>query len=281
MRIPYRAAGAVLFSAVALAAVPAAEEGTGWKDKAELSYVVTSGNAESSTIGFKNTLTRAWDRSAFTLKAGGIRVETTTTTREALGTPDDFTVDETDDSATTAENYYLNGRYDRKITDRFFWYAGGGWDRNRFAGVDNRYVATGGVGNIWFDTDDRKFRTDYAVTFTDQEDVVGGSESFVGARFSWEYLNKLGQNTEYENILVIDENLDDTSDLRADWTNAVAVSMNSRLALKVALQLLYDNEPSFVEVPLFSAPGVPAGETVLAELDDLDSIFTVALVINF
>ena len=49
----------------------------------------------------------------------------------------------------TAENYYLRGRYDRNITERFFWYGGVGWDRNEFAGIKNRMTVFGGVGNLW------------------------------------------------------------------------------------------------------------------------------------
>jgi putative salt-induced outer membrane protein YdiY len=268
--------------------VRAEDEDTGWKDTAELGMVFTSGNAESSSFGFKNKLFREWDRSALVFKAGGIRVSTTTITRIPVAPDplDPFTYDvrETKTDETTAENYYLNGRYDRKITDRFVWYAGAGWDRNRFAGIDNRYVIEGGVGNIWFDDDDMKFKTSYALTFTKQEDVFelpGVDDTFLGARFSWDYMNKLGKNAEYANTLQLDENLDETSDWRADMTNSLSVAMNKSMALKVSLQLLYDNEPSFELIEVQDLTGVGLGELVPVEFDELDTIFTASLVINF
>ncbi len=68
----------------------------------------TQGNAESSTLGFKNTLAREWDRSLFTLRAGGTRVNTTSIVDEfAVGTADDFSVDDrrgTDDRAPTSKD---------------------------------------------------------------------------------------------------------------------------------------------------------------------------------
>src|SRR5678815_3256841 len=137
-----------------------------WQDTAELSYVVTAGNSETDTLGFKNKLWRQWEKSAFEFNAGGVRANATTTTTFALGTMNNFDVTEKNDSNLTAETYYLNGRYDRKIIDSFFWFVAAGWDRNRFAGVQNRYTGVAGVGNIWTDTDRRKFRTDYSLTFT-------------------------------------------------------------------------------------------------------------------
>ena len=81
----------------------------------------------------------------FELKLGGIKVKTTTTTVYAVGTADAVFEDKVTD--TTAENYFLTGRYDRNISPKFFWFAGAGWDRNIPAGIQNRYVGFGGVGN--------------------------------------------------------------------------------------------------------------------------------------
>lgn len=57
--------------------------------------------------------------------------------------------------------------------------------------------------------------------------------------------------------------------------------MSKRLALEVSLQLLYDNQPSMAALPLISPDGVATEATVLAPLDDLDTLFTVALVVDF
>ena len=262
-------------------AAEAAAKPDRWTDVAEFSFVATAGNSETSTLGFKNTLARAWEKSSFELKAGAVRGESTRTTRTVVAGP---AISETSTTDLTAENYVFNGRYDRKITERFFWYTGAGWDRNRFAGVDNRYSGVGGVGNIWLDADRVKFRTDYALSYTKQENVVevaGADDSFLGARLSSKFLHKLGAVTTFGNDLVVDENLDETSDFRADMTNWVTVSMSARLALKVSLQWLYDNEPSFESI---ADPGdllPPLGPTASAQLDDLDTIFTASLVANF
>src|SRR5688572_24214661 len=147
----------------------ATETEQGWKDTAGFSFVATEGNSETSTLGLKNKLWRKWDRNAFELNAAGVRSEGTTN-RRAVGTAGNFDIEE--DSTLTAEAYLLNGRFDREVTKRFFWFAGAGWDRNTFAGIQNRYAGLAGVGNTWSAEETVTFRTDYAVSFTRQEDVV-------------------------------------------------------------------------------------------------------------
>jgi putative salt-induced outer membrane protein YdiY len=267
-------------------AAPPAAPPTAWSDTAEFSYVATSGNSESSTLGFKNTLGRKWDDSSFELKAAAIRAENTTITRTAVGSPASFFVIEDKDTALSAESYLLAGRFDRKVSERFFWFAGAGWSRNRFSGIENRYEAAGGVGNIWVDSERSMFRTDYALSYTKEEDVVEApdfKDNFGGFRFSSKYEQKIGTGTTYLNETVIDENLSDTSDLRATMLNSLAVAMSKRLALKVSLQWLYDHQPAFRQIDLLDAPppgGLKIG-TVLDQLDTLDTIFTTSLVVNF
>ena len=249
-----------------------------WSDVAEFSYVATAGNSQVNTLGFKNLLKRTWDKATFEMKAGGVRSESTTRSWTVLTTGE---IDEQSTTNLTAENYYLNGRYDREITKRFFWYGGAGWERNRLAGLDSRYWGAGGVGNIWMDTDTIKFRTDYSLTYTMQKDVVQApdtKDNFLGARFAWVYSHKFGANTTYGNDFVLDENLDDTSDFRGDMTNWVAVAMSDKLALKVGLQWLYDHVPAYVEA---NDPGPYTAGPDLVELDTLDSIFTASLVVKF
>ncbi len=258
-----------------------------WSDTAEFSYVATAGNSEATTLGFKDTLGRKWAKSSFELKTGGVRAETTTKTRIAVGSsPGSFSVIEEKDTAVSAENYFLGGRFDHTISGRVFWFAGAGWSRNRFAGVENRYETAGGLGNLWIDTDRTKFRTDYALSYTKEDDLVQApnvKDKFAGFRVSSKYERKIGDNTTFVDDLAIDENLDETTDLRANMVNSVAVSMSKRLALKVSLQWLYDHQPAFKQIDLLDAPppaGVKTG-TVLDELDTLDTIFTASLVVNF
>lgn len=271
------------FGAAAPAAAEEEEKKLGWSDTAEFSWVATSGNAETETVGFRNTLLGRWEKSAFELKAGGIQASNTKVTKTASGNPNNPTVTEQREKERTVENYFLFGKYGRTITERFFWYVNAGWDRNIPAGIRNRYEGGGGVGNIWVDRERMTWRTDYGVTYIDQENVVpyppGIPSEFAGLRASSTYKQVFGEksNTTYGNDTIADYNLDTTEDWRVNMTNWVQVGMSDVLALKVSLQWLYDNLPSLEAIPFTPAP--PATVDVPAE--DLDTIFTTSLVVNF
>ena len=260
------------------------EKDLGWFDTAELTVVSTSGNARSSTVGFKNELTRAWKSSDLLIAASALHAESTTLTRTAVGASVvDFQLTENAVSDVTVESYYARGQYNKDVNPHTFWYAGAGWERNTFAGVQNRYSWGGGLGNTWVDSDISIFKTAYGVTHTVQDDVAPttDNDTFGGLRLSYDYRRQLTENTEFTSVLVADENLSDTEDLRADLTNGVAVSINSRLALKVSWQLLFDNLPSEVGVPLIAVSGGSTGDTVFVELDGVDNLLTFALVASF
>ena len=257
------------------------EREIGWSCSADLGLVMTSGNSEIQTFSFKGETTRSWEKSSFRLKAGAIRAETTTV-NEAVGTPGSFYIDETKE--TNAEVYYFEGRFDKKIHQKFFWFTGAGWNRNRPAGIESRTNVFGGVGNIWRDDDKIKFRTDYALSYTDQEDVVTTASSegdYAGVRLSWNYKHQLTESTEYINDFVVAFNVETSDAWRADMLNAITVAINSKLALKVSLATLYNNAPPLELINLVLVPGGPSTGTVPVELDELDTILSAALVVNF
>lgn len=273
----------LLVAGAPLVAQDEEEKELGWSDTAELSFVATSGNAESSSFALKNLLSRVWERADLEIDVRALRSESTTKRRYATGTIDDFELGEDTTTDLTAENYLLAAEYKREVSGRTYWFARSGWERNEFAGIRNRYVVSGGLGHRWWDRDGGHFRTFYGVSGTSQEGVLEevGTKNYLGLRAGLDYRLRMTESSTYDNVLSVDENLDDTSDYRADWLNSISVSMNERLAIKLGLRLLYENRPALVRVPLLSPDGTPTGESVVAEAEKLDSYLTVALVLNF
>ncbi len=293
-----RAAGVV---AALLAAAPAAAQQTatptasnavdeksfkadepGFYANADLSYVLTAGNSSSKTLGFKGDLTERWGRNAIGFAAGGIRASSTAAdARYAVGTPDDFDV-VVPDAQPTAASYYARGRYDYKLSERLFYTAGVGWERNRFAGIDSRWIGDTGVGYIFLNKDRTSFRASAGVTWTHEQDTVedGRRTSFVGARLGWDFQQKLFETTTFTHTMVANENLEDTADLRVDAQFGLQVAMTKGLGLKVNWRLLWANQPALADVPLFTPGGVPTGLTVVAPYRELDQGFSVSLVFS-
>lgn len=284
-RRPFSAAA--LFVAASFCFTPglfAADVQLGHADKAELSFVSVDGNAKSSSFSLRNTYTYTWQQAVFKLEAGALRAETSSFNRQGRLLPDGtIEVVDNETSELTAENYFLRGRYDVNLNPNFYYFVGAGWEKNEFAGIANRYGAVGGLGRIWSASDTFKFKTDLGLTYTSEEAVtVADKNEFLGLRAGYDLTRVLTKTTTWTSVLFLDGNFDDTSDYRADWSNGLAVAMTERLQLKATLQLLYDHQPGFVLVPVVAGPtGLSFPPTVLAQLDELDSIFSVALVVNF
>ena len=266
-----------------LAPPPLGAQDRGWNASTELSYVRTGGNAESSTLGLAATVTRAWDRTEVKVEAGGIRTRSTRVRRTAVGTEADYSLDQTSESSLSAENYKALLRVDRRFSARTSVYVQTGWRRNTFSGFKHRLVNVFGVSTQWFRNQRQRFRTAYGLTHTVQRDVVPDPNArgrFLGVRVSSEYRRRVTENTEWRSNLVLDGNGDDTSDVRGDWTNSLSVAMNEHLGLKTSFRATYDNQPSLRKVPLRSPLGERTG-TVLVPRQELDRVFTIALVVTF
>lgn len=278
----------LLASALLLGAVPdigAAQEDSAsfsWENATELSFVSTGGNASSSTLGLKAALTGTGGQNTFKVELGGIRGQTNTVTRTATGTPTDFTVNKTTASQLTAESYFVRGRYVRNLR-RAFVFSGSGWDRNTFAGIQNRYSLVGGFGLTLVDNESGHFKADLGATYTIQKDVdpaPDADEGFAGFRLSVDAKRQVSENSDLESALVLDENVEQTGDLRADWINSVSVSLSESLAFKTSLQLLFDNRPALIEVPLVDGTGAPTGTRVSTPGRKLDRLLTLTMVIK-
>lgn len=263
-----------VFASVAGVSAIAEEDERPWKDVAEFSFVNTGGNSESSNFALANKFEYNWTSSSFLFDVGALRAETTTITRT---TSDDVTVDKTELSNVSAESYYVSGKYRRDINEVLYWYAGLGWDRNIFAGINSRYVYSAGAGYKFFDTDGHFLLGELGIDYTDEEQTTGFSDTFAGARGYLGYARPLSETSLFTSDLEVLQSLDDSDDLRARWINALSASLTSKLALKVSHSLFFDNEPALA----LAAPVVPATTGVLFPLDETDTILSASLVVNF
>lgn len=260
------------------------EKELGWFFVADLAAVWTAGNSESNTFGTDGRLRRVWQTSSLRLQAGGTQTQSTLKTRTAVGSsPSSYNLQVDKRTEKTAELYYARAQYDKDITKRFYLLAGVDWLRNTFAGIDSRTLVGAGAGNIWADNDEVKFQTDYVFTYTFQEEVVKNpftKNEFPGVRLGYDLWWQMTTSTEFLSVIAADWNLDNTDDVRVNWTNSLPVSISEKLKLKPSLQLLWRNDPALTGVDLVDSGGTPTGSTVLVPLEKLDSLFTLALVVK-
>lgn len=286
MKRSFRAAFLAVGLLMAAAATPA-QAGTvpGWYSSTDLSFVMTQGNSKTMNFGITADLTRQWLRTAWRNNGSFVRNDVADPSQTAVGSPGSFEV-ETGPSVTKSERLFFKSDLERRVTERFFWNVAGNVERDPFAGLEYRTTGAAGVGYLWQKPDNSSlFRAGIAATYTAQEEVINDPDTedqFFGARLTLDGEKRFGdrlQNTFTSNLMV-DENLQDTEDLRFNWQNALAVSMSQRMALKFGVGLLFDNQPQLVDVPLFNINGVELGQ-VAARAKELDIAVTASVVISF
>jgi putative salt-induced outer membrane protein YdiY len=275
---------------VALTAAPAvAQDGDderelGWIFKAELGGLWTAGNQSTSTFLADAQVDYVWPRSKFHFRVGGFSTESSLTTTTAVGTgQEDFQLNESTVTEKTAETFYSRARYDYDISERFYVFGGTDWLRNTFAGIDSRFLIAGGAGNVWVDNDRVRLSTDYAVTYTFEEEVVENpftKANFPGLRLAYDLDWQLTTSTKFESELTGDFNLDNTDDIRMDWYNGLPIDISSVLAFVPSLRLLWRNDPALQEVPLFDGGGNEIGN-VFTPLKELDTYLSLSLLFKF
>ena len=256
----------------------------GWYSTTDLSFVATEGNTKTMNAGLTSNLTRKWLRTEWITTASFVYTGAAEPTRLAVGTPTSFD-ESVGDRQTKAEKYFLNSNLKRRVTERFFWNVGGSGERDKFAGLNSRLTGVVGVGYIFTSpTSGNSFTAGVGGTYTAQDEVVDDPETenqFAGIRFTADGEARFGTEKQnaYTSNLVVDENLQDTDDLRFNWQNAIAVEMNQRLALKLGAQVAYDHQPQLIDIPLILPNGADGGQ-VAGRADELDLAITMSIVIN-
>jgi len=308
----------VLGGGTALAQAEDGERKTvGWFNDTELSLAVTGGNSATDTFAFKNSLTHAWEKSRVKVVLDGMRANTSDD-RFFLADPGQtFLPGETPVLTTSvlvtpskeidAEKYFFEGRFTKKVGGSRSWNAGASWDRNEDAGILNRYIGFGGIGNHWKTGEKLDLETSYGLSFTDREEETPDPEKeqeFFGVRLTMDLDYRVRPSTTLFYDLTGNLNVEDRNDYSLDSTGALSVSMSKRVALKVSMQFLYNSEPALEDVDIIARltiidpDGIPGSgdeffETVdsggfeitvgedRARKTELDTVFRTSLVITF
>jgi putative salt-induced outer membrane protein YdiY len=243
--------------------------------------VVTGGNTATSAFSLGTSFTRKWTNDSLLFKSYILRSNSTSTTRTAQGTETNFTIIEEKIKRLVSENYLLAGQYDRRISNKLSGQVGLSWDRNRFAGVDDRVMFTTGFGYAWVEKARTQLKTGAGVTYTLRQYVGQDMVSFAGLRFSVLADQKILDNSSVSTQFVLDDNLKQMEDWRFDWMNSVTASISKSMALKISLRTIFTNIPALQNLALFDLGGLPTSLFVQAPLKKLDTFLTTSVVINF
>ena len=282
-----RIAGSLLVVIVMGIAVPAAaqtpapptEPPLGASNSAELGLVIATGNARSTSVGFRNLYSYRWVDAELRWESGWLRAASRDGDRYAVQTGSGF---EVVDPGTAVDSHRLFSKlaYQRQISPRNDWFGNFDAVRDEPSNINRQLVFAGGLGTTWRKTDRLTFRTAYGISYTDEDLVVEGANRFAGYRLSYGLKSQVTTTTRFESDLTADGSFETGDDIRFDWLNAVGVAMNSRVALKSSVRVLFRNLPALEVLPLRTPEGIVVGSVEVPK-GTVDTNLTTSLVITF
>jgi putative salt-induced outer membrane protein len=214
-----------------------------WVGSLGLSWVATSGNTDTSSVGMDFALDRKPEPWGLSLIARGNRAD--------------------DQSVKTAENYVVSARAMRALGKRWQAFGGLAWAKDPFAGFDSQSVASAGATYKAIEGERHLLSFDMGLAYT-WEDRVPPQEDvdFAGGvlGLSWEW--KLGASSKLTERLVFLPNFDDTDDWRLNSITAIEAAVNEWLALRFGFDIRHRNQP-------------------IGDADGTDTTSTASVVFNF
>jgi len=232
-----------------------------WSDEAELSFVNTSGNSETSTFAAKNLL-----KYKFTEKLEG--------EWDAAALFNQATDDDTGESETTAERYSTNLKLSYLFTERFYSGLGAGWLRDEFAGLKNRYYVGPYVGYKFLLGPTHLLKAELGLNYAnedytykkEQADREPGEKfedkDFLEGRGFGLYEYAITEKTKFSQSLEYLSDFDDSDNYKLNSLSALTVGISDVFSVKTSYEIRYVNQ-------------------VPNDIDTTDRIMTVALVANF
>jgi len=227
-----------------LVAPMAIAEESKWQDEAELSYVSTGGNTEVTSLSAKNKLTYQ-----FTEKLKG------QWNISAL-------YGETED-VKTAERYATEVRLDYNFTDRIYAAGIGGWLQDEFAGIDQRLYVGPALGYRILTGPRHILSVEGGVDYVSEEYTNDEDAKYMRGRTFGSYEFLLTEKSKFNQTLELLYDFEDGDNYAVNSVTALITSLSDTFSIKTSYEIHYDNEP------------------VPDDLEETDTILSVALIVNF
>jgi putative salt-induced outer membrane protein len=215
-----------------------------WSDEAEVSYVDTGGNTETTSLSAKNLLKYTFsEKIEGAWKLAALYAET--------------------DGEKTAESYSSELRANYLFTKRLYVAGIVGWEKDEFAGIDNRYYIGPAVGYKFLTGPKHFLLGETGIDYVKEEYTDNTDNDFARGRVYGEYEYAFSEKTKFKETLEYLHDFDDSDNYNINSETSLISSLSDVLSLKTSYEIKYDNKP------------------VPATLDDTDTLLSVTLVINF
>ena len=198
-----------------------------WFGKANFSFLSTSGNTDTTSIGAGAEVNYNPKPFLFTLKGAYLYSQT--------------------DGEATAESTVASMRGNYDITPRFYVFAGAGYLRNTFSGIDSLWSVDGGAGYKLFDGPAQFLKAEGGVGWANEKDIIDDviqpSRSYANVRAALYYKWQFTKNAAFTNDFSYLLDLDDTANYFIANKAAITADISKVFALQASWTLLWRNQP--------------------------------------
>lgn len=194
-----------------------------WKNSTEASVASTNGNSKTTTTSLKNTFGYKWTRTGLEIIGGG------------FGSSSRDTV--------TAEQYFANEKITYNITERNYVYEKLGWDKNRFAGIRNRWDGSGGVGRLLLDFPNDQLNTELGGGYINEERIGAPRNDFASGRAYLKYVHKFTGVSSFSQDAEYLHSFKDHNDYRVNTESALIAALSAHFSLKTSFVWNHVNNP--------------------------------------
>jgi putative salt-induced outer membrane protein len=160
--------------------------------------------------------------------------------------------------SVTAEQVKVMGRADYTILAIVHVFAGGTYERNRFAGVGRRFEEIAGVALRPIDRPRDLLNVEIGSAVTQQRSTVAVTDNFVAMRVAASYKHKFTETVYAQQSVETLPNVDDLNDTRVNSETVLVAPLSSKMALRLSYVVRFDNvpEPGFQKTDRIFSSGL-------------------------
>ncbi|MBI5017127.1 MAG: DUF481 domain-containing protein [Deltaproteobacteria bacterium] len=196
-----------------------------WKAQAAASYARTSGNTSTQTVAATAEAAYEPNPNRYYGKAGWMYGK--------------------NEGLTNTNKYYLDGRYERTITDRLFGFVNANFQKDKFSGYDYQWYVGPGLGYEFIKTDNHHLKGLAGVLYSYDKFPLGDSkdhDSYAAGLASAEYEWKITDTIKFKEAADYRVSLKDTNVYFINSNTTLEVKLAANLALGLGYLVNYRND---------------------------------------